>query len=63
MRFKTNYLLECVAKLTKIHKAQVGVKGNILVNYQVWRRIEDQDTRLCLDKLFSLVLYLNLCIA
>ena len=26
------------------------------------KKIEDQDTRLCLDRLFSLVLYLNLCI-
>ena len=63
MWFKTNDLLECVAKLTKIHKAQVGVKGDILANYQAWRRIEDKDTKSCLDRLFSLVLYLNLCIA
>ena len=63
MWFKTNDLLECVAKLTKIHKAQVGVKGDLLANYQAWRRIEDQDIRLYLNKLFFIVLYLNLCVA
>ena len=45
MWFKTNDLLECVVKLTKIHKAQVGEKEDILENDQTWRRIEDQDTR------------------
>ena len=33
MWFKTNDLLESVEKLTKIHKAQVGGKIDILANY------------------------------
>ena len=62
MWFKTNDLLECVTKLTKFHKTQVGEKWEILANDQAWRGIEDQDTRPCIDKLFFLVLYLNLYI-
>ena len=40
------------SKIDKVHKAQVEEKGEILANDQAWRRVEDQDTRLCLDKLF-----------
>ena len=55
MWFRINDLLECVAKLTKFHKAQVEEKGKILANDQAWRRIEDQDTKPCVDRLFSLI--------
>ena len=40
--FKTNDLLECIVKLVKFHKTQVGEKGERLTNNQAWRVIEDQ---------------------
>ena len=53
IRFKTNDQLECVAKLIKIHKAQVGLKGiyqeNRKVNEEQYNK--DQDTRPSLYKL------------
>ena len=75
--FKTNDLLECVVKLVKFHKTQVGEKGRNMaknqfwrviedqrISDQAWRRFEDQDTRLCLCKVlfFSLAFEFMHCI-
>ena len=40
--FKTNDLLECVVKLSKIYKTEVGKDQR--ENDQAWRVIEDQRT-------------------
>ena len=76
--FKTNDLLECLVKLAKFHKTQVGEKVERLandqawtvnedqrINDQAWRRFKDQDTRLCLDRVlfFSFVFEFMHCIA
>ena len=41
MWFKSNDLLECIVKLTKIHKAQAGVKEDIIGKVsslnKIWR--------------------------